>query len=516
MRIRSEQKRPVTEGLLPREASKWILLALLATSFFMVVLDVSVVNVALPSIQKSLHFSSSNLQWVITAYSITFGGFLLLGGRTADVFGRRRLFIGAVTLFALASLTCGLSQSSTMLIVARGVQGLMAAFMTPTALSIVLTQFEEGRERNLALGIWAAVASSGAAVGVVLGGVLTQYFGWRWNFFINVPVGFLVVVFSLLLLPRNESVENVASKFRSLDHVGAATATLGLVALVFGLSRAPIGGWSSTTVLASLVASGALLGAFVINEMRSRDPLLPLGLFKVRNVAGGNLTGLIIAASLFSLFYFLTLYVQEVLGYSPIRAGISFLVTPVVIAVFSGVTAQLVGRIGYKPTMVLGPLVLAGGLFYMSLIRVHGTYLRDVLPGLAIAGVGLGLTFVSLTLAATSGAPVRLSGLVSGLLNTSQQVGGAIGLAVLSVVANSATMSALASGDTATQAKVAGYHFAFHVSIGFAVAASLVALLMVRNRLGAGAEGAAVPAGKSEEAVGEEGRDSLNGEAEAA
>ena len=487
------------QGFLAQEASKWILLALLATSFFMVVLDVSVVNVALPSIQKSLHFSSSNLQWVITAYSITFGGFLLLGGRTADVFGRRRLFIGAVTLFALASLTCGLSQSSTMLMAARGVQGLMAAFMTPTALSIVLTLFEEGRERNLALGIWAAVASSGAAVGVVLGGVLTQYLGWRWNFFINVPVGFLVVAFSLLLLPRNESVENVASKFRSLDHVGAATATLGLVALVFGLSRVPVDGWSSTTVLASFVASGALLGAFVTNEMRSHDPLLPLGLFKVRNVAGGDLAGLIVAASLFSFFYFLTLYLQTVLGYSPIRAGVSVLVTPVVIAVFSGMTAQLVGRIGYKPTMVVGPLFVAGGLFYMSLIRVHGTYLRDVMPGLAITGVGLGLTFVSLTLAATSGAPARLSGLVSGLLNTSQQVGGAIGLAVLSVVANSATRSALAAGDTAAQAKVAGYHFAFHVSMGFAVAASLVALLMVRNRLVvAGAAGRTEPGEEGE------------------
>src|SRR5665811_2275651 len=296
------------EVFLAREASKWLLLALMATSFFMVVLDVSVVNVALPSIAKDLHFASNNLQWVITAYAITFGGFLLLGGRTADVFGRRRLFIVAVSLFSLASLACGLSQSSTMLVVARGVQGLMAAFMTPTALSIVLTKFEEGRERNLALGIWAAVASSGAAVGVVLGGVLTQYFGWRWNFFVNVPVGFLVVAFSLLLLPRTESVENVASKFRGLDHVGATTATLGLVALVFGLSRAPIDGWSSPTVLASLVASGALIGAFVINELRSRDPLLPLGLFKVRNVAGGDLAGLIIAASLFSLFYFCLLY----------------------------------------------------------------------------------------------------------------------------------------------------------------------------------------------------------------
>jgi EmrB/QacA subfamily drug resistance transporter len=484
--MRSSKRRSAlapAEGLVSREASKWLLLALMATSFFMVVLDVSVVNVALPSIAKDLHFASNNLQWVITAYSITFGGFLLLGGRTADVFGRRPLFITAVTLFALASLTCGLSQSSTMLIVARGVQGLMAAFMTPTALSIVLTRFEEGRERNLALGIWAAVASSGAAVGVVLGGILTQYLNWRWNFFINVPVGFTVVAFSALLLPRSESEEKRGGRFRDLDHVGSATATLGLIALVFGLSRAPIDGWGSTTVLASLVSSAVLLVAFVLNETRSRDPLLPLGLFRVRNVAGGDLTALIIAASLFSLFYFLTLYLQTVLGFSPVRTGVAFLVTPLVIAVFSGITAQLVGKIGYKPTMVVGPLILAVGLFVLSGIGVHGTYWHDVLPGLAITGTGLGMTFVSLTLAATSGAPLRLSGLVSGMLNTAQQVGGAIGLAVLSVIASSSATAALKTGDTAIQAKVAGYHHAFQVSAGFAVAASLVAFALVRNRL---------------------------------
>jgi EmrB/QacA subfamily drug resistance transporter len=495
------------EGLAAREVSKWLLLALMATAFFMVVLDVSVVNVALPSLAKDLHFASNNLQWVITAYSITFGGFLLLGGRTADVFGRRRLFIVAVSLFALASLACGLSQSSTMLIVARGAQGLMAAFMTPTALSIVLTQFEEGRERNLAMGIWAAVASSGAAVGVVLGGVLTEYLDWRWNFFINVPVGFTVVGLSALMLPRSDGDEKAGSRFRDLDHVGSVTATIGLVALVFGLSRAPIDGWGSTTVIASLVLSAVVLCAFVINETRSRDPLLPLNLFKVRNVAGGNLAAMIVAASLFSLFYFLTLYVQTVLGYSPIRSGVGFLVTPVVIAVFSGITSQLVGRIGYKPTMVVGPVILAVGLFVLSGIRVHGNYWQDVLPGLAIAGTGLGITFVSLTLAATSGAPVRLSGLVSGMLNTSQQVGGAIGLAVLSVLAGSATNSALAAGDTNLQARVAGYHYAFHASVGFAVFASVVAVLFVRNRSSEVGE-------ESKDGLGERRRDGISGEVE--
>ncbi len=497
----------MAEGLPAREVSKWLLLALMATAFFMVVLDVSVVNVALPSLAKDLHFASNNLQWVITAYSITFGGFLLLGGRTADVFGRRRLFIVAVSFFALASLVCGLSQSSSMLIVARGVQGLAAAFMTPTALSIVLTRFEEGRERNLAMGIWAAVASSGAAVGVVLGGVLTEYLNWRWNFFINVPVGFTVVALSALLLPRSDGGEKAGNRFRDLDHVGSFTATLGLVALVFGLSRAPIDGWGSATVVTSLVLSGVVLCAFLINETRSRDPLLPLGLFKVRNVAGGDLAAMIVAASLFSLFYFLTLYVQTVLGYSPIRAGVSFLVTPLVIATFSGITSQLVGRIGYKPTMVVGPLILALGLYILSGIRVHGTYWHDVLPGLAIAGTGLGMTFVSLTLAATSGVPVRFSGLVSGMLNTSQQIGGAIGLAVLSVFANSATNSALAAGDTNLQAKVAGFHYAFHASVGFAVFASLVAVLLVRNRQ-------AVAGKESEAGASEQRHDGISGEVE--
>jgi len=494
------------EGFLARGANKWLLLALMATSFFMVVLDVSVVNVALPSLAKDLHFASNNLQWVITAYSITFGGFLLLGGRTADVFGRRRLFIVAVTLFSLASLACGLSQSSTMLIVARGVQGLMAAFMTPTALSIVLTQFEEGKERNMAMGIWAAVASSGAAVGVVLGGALTEYLDWRWNFFINVPVGLIVVALSALLLPRSEGESK--ERFRDLDHVGSVLATFGLVALVFGLSRAPSDGWSSTTVIASLVVSVVLLAVFVINETRSKDPLLPLSLFKVRNVAGGDLAALIVAASLFSMFYFLTLYLQTVLGYSPIRAGVSFLVTPLVIAIFSGITAQLVGKIGYKPTMVVGPLVVAVGLFVLSGVRVHGTYWHDVLPGLAITGTGLGMTFVSLTLAATSGAPLHLSGLVSGMLNTSQQIGGAIGLATLTVFANSATTSALHGGSSPIAARVAGFHYAFHVSVGFAIAASLTAMLLVKNRL-------AVTAGE-EDTKSDHGHDVITGEVEAA
>lgn len=460
--------------------NKWFILTLLAASFFMVVLDVSVVNVALPSLAKDLHFAPNNLQWVITAYSLAFGGFLLLGGRTADVFGRRRLFVVAVTLFSLASLVCGLSGSSVMLISSRAAQGLMAAFMTPTALSIVLTEFEEGRERNLALGIWAAVASSGAAVGVVLGGVLTQYLGWRWNFFVNVPVGFTVAVLAALLLPRHE--EKPAVRFRDLDHIGSGTATLGLIALVFGLSKAPVDGWGSLTVVLSLAMSAVLLSAFLINEARVRDPLLPLSLFKIRNVAGGDLAALIVAASLFSMFFFLTLYVQTILGYSPIRTGICFLVTPLVIATFSGITAQLVGRIGYKPTMVVGPLVLSVGLLVLSRIRVNGTYWHDVFPGLVIAGTGLGLTFVSLTLAATSGVPKRLSGLVSGMLNTAQQVGGAIGLAVLSVLANTATNSAMAAGDSRAQAKVHGYHHAFQVSAGFALAASLTVLLLVRNR----------------------------------
>lgn len=459
--------------------NKWAILAVLVVAQFMVVLDVSIVNVALPSIAKNLHFEPNNLQWVITAYTLTFGGFLLLGGRAADLFGRRKIFITAVALFGLMSLLCGLAQTETQIILARAAQGLAAAFMSPAALSIVLSEFREGKERNKAMGIWAAVAAGGAAVGVLLGGILTEYLDWRWNFFVNVPVALGVVFAALKLLPHHIGEEN---KKISLDLPGAVLATSGLMALVFGLSKAPTNGWDSDIVITFLAASALLLSAFVFNEFKTRQPLLPPALFKIRNVLGGNLAFLAIACTLFSMFFFITLYVQQVLGFSPVKTGIAFLPVTVVVGITSGVVSNLVGKIGYKPPMQAGPIVLAIGLFVISAtMKVGGDYWHNVFPGLVIFAFGMGLTFVSGTLAATSGVPKHFSGIASGVLNTSQQVGGAIGLAILSAVAFSTVRSEVSTGTHPLTAQVNGYQDAIHIGIGLALLGALAVLVFVKN-----------------------------------
>ncbi len=459
--------------------NKWAILAVLAVAQFMVVLDVSIVNVALPSIARSLDFAANNLQWVVTAYALTFGGFLLLGGRAADLYGRRVVFISAVTAFFLMSLFCGLAQTETQLILARAAQGLAGAFMSPAALSIVLSEFKEGKERNSAMGVWAAVAAGGAAVGVLLGGVLTEYLGWRWNFFVNVPVGVLVALVSFKLLPKHIGEENKAIK---LDLVGAATATGGLMSLVYGLSKAPSNGWHSDTVLGFLAFSALLLTIFVYNERRVAQPLLPFSLFKIRNVLGSNLALLTIASSLFSMFFFLTLYVQQVLGYSPIKAGLCFLPITFVIGITSGIVSKLVGKIGYKPPMQAGPIVLAIGLFVLSqTMEVGGNYWNNVLPGILVFSIGMGLTFVSGTLAATSGVPRHFSGIASGVLSTSQQVGGAIGLAILSAVAFSAVKSDVMHGSPPLVSQVNGYKDAIHVAIVLALIGALSVAVFVKN-----------------------------------
>ena len=459
--------------------NKWIILALLALAQFMVVLDVTIVNVALPSISRAFDFAPGGLQWVVTAYALTFGGFLLLGGRVADLYGRRKTFMTAVTLFAIASLACGFASSDTMLIITRALQGLAAAFMSPAALSIVISEFKEGKERNRAMGIWAAVAAGGAATGVLLGGVLTQYFNWRWNFFVNAPVGLFVVLASARLLPHHVGEENQKIK---LDLPGAISATAGLIVLVYGLSKAPVSGWNSGTVWGFLVLSAALLIYFIRNEQRAEQPLMPLRLFKIRNVLGGNLTALTIACSLFSMFFFLSLYVQTVLGYSPIKSGLAFLPVTFIIGLTSAVVSNLVHKIGYKPPLVAGPIVLAVGLFVLSGMRVEGTYWHDVFPGLAICALGMGLSFVSMTLAATSGVPKHFSGLASGVLNTSQQVGGAVGLAILSAVAASTFRSDMAANVSQAAAQVHGYQKGLYVGVALAILASIVAILVIRNK----------------------------------
>lgn len=469
-----------TKQLSKHTENKWVILALLALAQFMVVLDVAIVNVALPSISRDLDFAANDLQWVITAYTLTFGGFLLLGGRVADLYGRRNIFIGAVSAFALTSLFCGLAQSDTQLIIARAAQGLAGAIMSPAALSIVLTEFAEGKDRNRAMGVWAAVAAGGAAVGVLLGGVLTQYLDWRWNFFVNVPVGIGVVLAAARLLPHHIGEENEKIK---LDLPGAVLATTGLMSLVYGLSRAPVLGWDSTTVWSFIIAGLILFVAFLWNERRTKQPLMPLSLFRIRSVLGANLAFLAIACTLFSMFFFLTLYIQTVLGYSPVKTGLSFLPVTFIIGITSGVVSNLVGKIGYKPPMVLGPLVLAVGLLILSLImKVGGDYWHNVFPGLAVCALGMGLTFVSGTLAATAGVPKHLAGIASGVLNTSQQVGGALGLAILSAVAFSTVAADLALHKSFAESQVHGYTSGLRVGIGLALLGAVAVLLLVKNQ----------------------------------
>jgi EmrB/QacA subfamily drug resistance transporter len=469
------------------QTNKRLVLGLLALAQFMVVLDSSVVNIALPSILKSLRFAASDLQWVVTAYTLAFGGFLLFGGRMADLFGRRRTFVIGLVAFTIASMITGASQNEAMLICARALQGLAAAFMSPAALSIVLTEFREGKERNMALGVWAAVAAGGAAAGLLFGGILTQYLGWRWNFFVNVPVGVFVSLMALRFVPEHAS----TADHTDLDLPGAITVTGGLMALVYGLTNASSWGWGSTHTLAWLGGAIVLLGIFIFNETRSKHPLMPLSIFSIRNLSGANLTQLPIIAAMFSMFFFISIYVQSILGYSPLHTGVSFLPVTVVLGLTATITSRFIARVGYKPFMVGAPLIIALGLFMLSHITVGGSYLHDVLPGLLVMSFGIGMSFVSVTVAATSGVPQQQSGLASGILNTAQQIGGSLGLAILSGVSASKAKSLLmAAGPRAenplvvAQATVSGFHDALLFGTSFALAASLIAFIMIKQRKG--------------------------------
>jgi EmrB/QacA subfamily drug resistance transporter len=472
--------------------SHWLILVLLALAQFMVVLDVSIVNVALPAVQKAFHMSQTNLSWIVTAYTLAFGGFLLLGGRAADLFGRRRLFIIGTIVFGLASLLDGLAQSGSMLIALRAAQGLAAAFMSPAALSIVLVTYREGHERNTALSVWGAVASGGAAAGVLLGGIITQYLGWRWNFFINVPVAALVALAAFRLLPAHESEET----HTDLDLPGAVSITSALMLLVYGIVKAPADGWTSGSTIGLLAGAVALFAFFVWNELRVENPLVPFRIFRIRNVTGANLTMMPIVAGMFSTFFFTSLYTQEVLGYSPVKTGLSFLVIPVFIAIVATNVPRIVQKIGFKPILMVAPLFTAAALFWLSHVRVGGNYVHDLLPGFILMGIGMGATFVAVTIAATSGVPARESGLASGILNTSQQVGGALGLAILTGIATSTAANyakdAAHTGGVAARgaAEVHGFHSAFLVATCFMIAASLIATFVLKQQGGKPAEAA--------------------------
>jgi EmrB/QacA subfamily drug resistance transporter len=443
----------------------------------MVVLDIAVVNVALPSIQTDLGFSQENLQWVISAYALLFGGFLLLGGRAADLLGRRRVFLVGIVVFSAASLLSGLAWSEGSLIIARGLQGLGAAIISPAALSILTTTFEEGPERNTALGAWGAVGAFGAVAGVLLGGILTDLLSWEWIFYLNVPVGIVGFVLAPILL--NESRDAHA---RSYDMPGAALVTSGLVVLVYAITQATNYGWGSAETVAFFAAAIALLVGFVVWEARSRDPLMPLSIFRLRTLVGANIAGLILGTVLFSMFLMLTLYMQQVLGYSPLRTGVAYLAVAGTAIIWSAVAAQLVTRVGVKPVLVAGMTFLTAGIAYFTQVSPDGSYVSDLLPGFLVIAVGMGFSFVPISIAALAGVKPAEAGLASGLINTSQQVGGALGIAALSAIATSTTGDEVATGTARAVALTDGFQAAFLAGAIVGVVGILVALFIVRGR----------------------------------
>ncbi len=471
---------PTSQPSLDTPRAKNLALILLAMTQFVIVIDAAIVNVALPSIGSHLHFARDDLSWVVNAYTLTFGGFLLLGGRLADLLGRRRMFMIGLVLFSLASFAGGIAQSEGWLITARAVQGLGAAIVSPAALSIITTTFAEGPERNRALGVWGAVAGAGGAAGVLLGGILTSGLSWRWVLFVNVPIGIIAAALAPRTLVESRS-EDGASSF---DVPGAVTVTAGLALLVYAVVDAVNVGWGSTATILRLAGAAVLLVSFVLIELRQRHPLMPFSIFRLRTLRGANAVGLLIGMSLFSMFFFISLYLQNVLGYSPIKTGISYLPLAVGIIVSAGLVSQLVNRIGFKLPLIAGLLMVAGALVWFAQVPgTGGTFAADVLGPSLLAAVGLGFSFVPVTIAAVSGTEPHEAGLASGLINTSQQVGGALGLAILATVANSRTQSLFHAGVHSTAvALTKGFDRAFLVGAGFAILGAILAAVLISSR----------------------------------
>jgi len=441
------------------------------------VLDVAIVNVALPSIQQDLGFSQEDLQWVISAYALLFGGFLLLGGRAADLLGRRRVFLAGLIVFSVASLLSGLAWSEGALIGSRALQGLGSAIISPAALSILTTTFAEGRDRNRALGAWGAVGAFGAVAGVLLGGILTDLLSWEWIFYVNVPVGIGAFVLTPLLLAESRD-----ARAASFDLPGAALVTGGLVVLVYALTQANDYGWGSAETIGFFAASAALLAAFVAWESRTRDPLMPFSIFRLRTLVGANVAGVILGTVIFSMFLMLTLYMQQVLDYSPLSTGIAYLAVAGTTIIWSAVAANLVTRVGVKPVLVAGMAFLTAGLAYFTQVTVGGSYVVDLLPGFLLIAIGMGFSFVPISIAALAGVRPSEAGLASGLINTSQQIGGALGIAALSALATSTTDDALAGGGAPQFALTDGFQAAFVGGACVALVGVLVALVIVRRR----------------------------------
>jgi EmrB/QacA subfamily drug resistance transporter len=459
---------------------RWMILAVVGAAFFMTILDVAIVNVAIPSIQTDLHVSEQTVQWVITAYAITFGGFLLLGGRMADLLGRRRIFTFGLILFTLASLACGLSKtanSAGILIAARAVQGLGAAIISPAALSIVTTTFKEGAERNKALGIWGGLGGSGAAAGVLFGGILVKYLGWEWIFFVNVPVGALVLALTARIVP--ESTADIGT--RRFDVGGAISVTSGLAVFVYAVSKAPDVGWGSVRTIVLLVVAAALLAAFVLIELRGKAPLMPFSIFRIRSLSAANAVGFLMGMVIFANFFLLTLYVQTVLGWSPLRTGVTFLATAGTTVLWAGVSQAVVTRVGPRPVMTAGLVILAAALYWYTRIPVHGHYWPDLLPAYLVFAAGMAFTFIPVSIAALAGVAPAQAGLASGLLNTSQQIGGAIGVAIATTIFATRAKDLLKTGHSPAEAFTTGYANAFWALVAFALLGAVAAFILLRG-----------------------------------
>jgi EmrB/QacA subfamily drug resistance transporter len=456
---------------------RWRAFALLAVAFFMTVIDLTIVNVSLPTIGRDLHFSATSLQWVVTAYALTFGGFLLLGGRAADLLGRRRILMAGLAVFTGASLACALATGDAFLIGARAVQGIGAAVMLPSALSIVMNMFKEGAERNKALGIWGAIAASGATVGLVTGGLLTRYAGWQYVFYLNVPIA----TAALLLAPRIIPESRVATTRRRFDALGALTGTGGLVLLVDALSQAPQYGWGGTRTIAVLAASAALVVAFLVIESRVEEPILPLRIFRLRTLAGANAVGLLLGGSFFAFFFVGTLYMQEVLHYSALQSGVAWLATSVMSVALAGLSQYLVTRIGPKVVMAIGMALIGAGVIWASQIPVHGHYNSNLLGPFAVVGAGTAFAFIPISIAGLTGVEEQQAGLASGLLNTSQQLGGAIGIAIASSVAASHTQALLHAGHAVPTALTGGFQLALWALGAIGLLAVLAIIVLVRR-----------------------------------
>src|SRR6059058_2343766 len=446
-----------------QDRRRWFALALIVAAQFMVVLDVAIVNVALPSIKTDLNFSQESLQWVITAYSILFGGALLLGGRLADLLGRRRLFAAGLVLFTVSSLLDGLAWSEGSLIAFRSLQGLGAALLSPAALSILTTTFRQGRERNVALGVWGAASGSGGAVGVLLGGALTSALSWSWIFFINVPVGLLVIGLTPWLLRESRA----ELGHRTFDFAGAASITGGLMLLVYAMTRATQHGWVTAETIGLLAGSAALVAAFFVIELRSKAPLLPLRIFRLRTLTGSNVSGLLMGGAIFSQFFLLTLYMQQVLHYSAIKTGIAYIALTFSIVAFSGVAQQLTTRFGVRRVLPVGMLFSAAALLLFTQLPVHGQYFWDIFPAFVLSGIGLALAFVPVSIGGLTGVRAGDAGIASGLINTSQQIGGAVGLAAAATISTTVTSHYVGShGAASLQSGAAlthGFEIAFYV-----------------------------------------------------